>query len=606
MKLLKILKNIKNLSINIKVSFVFIMLITFLLLFSNITIYFLFSNVLRKQIIQDLDNVMTQSGFNMDTIINSINQASLYLCTDKSVAMTLSTEYKNKIDIPNAINNLRVEYDNHTAIPLNDVLSYYCSTFFVDESIPISKYLMPDYSLKYNGICSYSEVSSEGWYKKAYNLNGTSYTFILNGDKQRMYMARSVSRPYLINKKFKGGFMGVNMFSFDISQIGEKIETEKLTSSTIVFLTDSDGTIFYSNNNDDLQTSISRYMPLSLMKKYAGNTTESLDYKGQKYIVSTNALKYNWYLVALIPDKDISSRMTSTRNFICFTLLLALALGVTFSIVFSKSITQPIKKLAFTMKSVKGKDYLGISINPPSGDEVGTLYESFNSMMERINSLVNEVLRSSKLQRDAELKALQAQINPHFLYNTLDAINWLALCDGNEKIAAMTSSLAGIMRFNIKDPENPVTIAEELENVKNYVSIQFLRCADSFDIEYQIEPEIMMEKLPKLTLQPLVENSIVHGIESGNENGHIVIKGFVSGYRIIIRISDNGSGANAVELNSYLDDQKALLKKSDSVGIKNVNQRIKMNFGEAYGLSYENNEPRGISAVVVLPYNKGK
>lgn len=599
-------KRFKNLSINIKTFLIVSLLVSSLILTSNMAIYYMFKRVLRNQIMDDLNNVMIQNSSSMDTLVNSINQASLYLCSDRVIANTLTQKFDDAITIPLTMENLRNDYNALIAIPLNDVLMYYHSNFFVMKDLPNAKYLNSEYTLDGNSVFSASNVTSEDWYKKAYNLHGSIYTFIRDENKNKIYMARSVSNPYLIGSASPNGFMGIEVFSLNISDIGEKIRTAELTSSTKVFLTDSDGTILYSNSSNDLQKQITQYIPQSLVKDYVNSTTTSMNYNGRKYIASINSLKYGWNLIALIPEDDISARMSSVSNIIFLTCILALMIGIVLSILFSRSITGPIEKLASTMKNVRSKEYFDITVEPPSGDEVGTLYESFNTMMNRINSLVDEVIKSSKLQREAEMKALQAQINPHFLYNTLDSLCWLALCNGEKKIAGMTSSLASIMRFNIKDPEKLVTISEELKNVSNYINIQKERYAGHFDITYRIPRDILYKGTPKLTLQPLVENAIVHGTETTDRKGQILISGYVEQGKIILSISDNGGGTNVDELNAYLNNEQGSLHHSDGFGIKNVNQRIKTYFGDTYGLHYCANQPFGTTAIVSLPYHQNK
>jgi two-component system sensor histidine kinase YesM len=447
-------------------------------------------------------------------------------------------------------------------------------------------------------------VASESWYINACKLNGEIYTFTLENDKQTLYMARSVSNPYLINKTYGNGFMGVITFSFDISELKHQIQSAELTPSTRIFLTDSSGIILYSNNYEDLQTNFSKYISFDLYKGYSKQKSFNTEYQNQKYITSVNNLKYGWNLIAMIPTNDIAERMSIMKNLIFIETLISIILGISLSLVFSKNITEPIIKLALIMKSVNSKEYFDVFVETRSNDEVGMLYDSFNMMMKRINTLVEEVFKRSKLQKEAEFKALQAQINPHFLYNTLDSVSWLALCEGNSSIVTIVSSLAEIMRFNIKDPEDLVTIKEEINHVKNYISIQSIRYDNNFDIEYNFVPEILNKKSPKMILQPLIENAIIHGIEKVAERGLIHVTGTICGNNIVISVTDNGFGANVNELNDYLDGKYYILPNSDGFGIKNVNERIKMYFGEKYGLRYQSGEVRGVIAILTIPWEE--
>lgn len=395
--------------------------------------------------------------------------------------------------------------------------------------------------------------------------------------------------------------MGVIVFRFDISQLGKQISSAELTPSTKIFLIDGDGKILYSKNEADLQTSITKYFSTSRLGGYTDSKTENIRYAGKDYITSINTLKYGWYLIAMIPQSDISNRISVILKIIIFTVISSLFLGVALCILLSKSITEPIKKLAVTMKSIKIREYFDISMEPPSSDEVGTLYESFNSMIKRINQLVEDNCRSIKIQKETELKALQAQINPHFLYNTLDSINWLALDRGEDDIMTMVSSLANIMRFNIRNPETLVTINEELSNVKNYIAIQSMRYENNFEITYDFQPGVLEKKCPKLMLQPLVENAIIHGTEKAVVKGIIAVNGRINGDKIEISVKDNGPGTNVKVINSYLTGGKTSLKNSDGFGIKNVDQRIKIHFGENFGLYYSLNDCGGVTCTVSIP-----
>jgi two-component system sensor histidine kinase YesM len=214
---------------------------------------------------------------------------------------------------------------------------------------------------------------------------------------------------------------------------------------------------------------------------------------------------------------------------------------------------------------------------------------------------MNAVYISKIKEKDSELKALESQINPHFLYNTLDLVSWLALLDGNERIATLVSSLSDMMRYNIKNNNKLVTIAQEIEHIKNYMNILFIRHNDKFDINIDIPAQLTSVKIPKLILQPLVENSILHGFQTMSKKGYISIKGNIENSNIIITVEDNGIGANPDSLNAFLFGDNDSNIHTDSYGIKNVHERIRLNFGEAYGLSYKKNDSTGITAIITLP-----
>lgn len=591
----------KNFSIAAKISTLFILVISILILPFNISLYFIYNGIFRTQLVGDLTSVMKENSRTVDSLVNSINQAAVYLCTDKFVADTVNARLTDPIDISYSSRNLTAEFENHIALPLSGTLANYSSNFFVDTRLPIADSLNADESSDSSGIHSAQTASQEDWYQKACEFNGSLYAFTLGDDKQTLYLARSVSNPYSINMIRPAGFMGVVVFRLDVSELGQQISSAKLTPSTTLFLTTEDGMIVYSKNDRDLQKNISRYIKADMSAGYTRNYSISTKINNQEYITDVNDLKCGWRLIAMIPVSDITQRLDPIRSIIVWATAIAMTLGIFLCLSLSRSITQPIKRLALTMKGIKSQDYFNTFVEPTSNDEVGMLYGSFNDMMRRINRLVEDLLISSEQQKNAEMKALQAQINPHFVYNTLDSISVTAMCDGNRKVVLMVNALANIMRFNIRDPDALVTISEELRNVKDYVSIQSLRYPGKFEVEYRVPSEVLNMRCPKLTLQPLVENSILHGLPEIVGKGTIVISGAIEGDSVVLSVSDNGTGTDVDRLNAYLNGEMELLRNSDGFGIKNIHRRIKLHFGDGFGLTFYQRPGGGTIAATTLP-----
>lgn len=588
-------------TITAKIATVFILVIAVLILPSNIAYYVIYNGIFRTQLVGDLTSVMQENGRNVDALASSINQAAVYLCTDKFVAVTINTQMTDPIDINYSLGNLTAEFENHIAIPLNGILTNYSSNFFIDDRLPIASNLSADYTADASGIHSSAKVASESWYQKACALNGSLYVFTMGDDRQTLYLARSVSSPYSINTVQPTGFLGVIVFRFDISQLRQQLSSAELTPLTRMFLTTDDGTIIYSNHDRDLQQNIQKYIRADLSAAYTRNYSFNMRLTKQEYIANVNNLKCGWRLIAMIPVSDISRRLSPIRNIILLTTGLAMTLGIALCLVLSRSITRPIKKLALTMRGIKSQAYFSTFVEPPSRDEVGELYGSFNDMMQRINRLVEDLLKSSEQQKKAEIKALQAQINPHFVYNTLDSISWIAMCEGNRRVVLMVNALASIMRFNIRDPEALVTVADELQNVKDYVAIQSLRYPEQFTVEIRVPPAVTSMCCPKLTLQPLVENSILHGFAETTQKGTIVLGGTAEENVLLLSVADNGKGADAEWLNAYLNGKKELLRNSDGFGIRNIHQRIQLHFGNDFGLRFEKGAGGGTVVRIRLP-----
>jgi two-component system sensor histidine kinase YesM len=255
------------------------------------------------------------------------------------------------------------------------------------------------------------------------------------------------------------------------------------------------------------------------------------------------------------------------------------------------------------MSIVKSGNF-NIDLTYKRKDEFAFLMKHYKDMMKQIEELIDELYESERKKhkaelkmKDAELKALLAQINPHFLYNTLDSINWLAIKYNVEDISVMVRSLSNFFRYSLNSGKSIITLADEKNQIMSYLQIQHSRFKEKLDYYIEFETEIDECYTVKLILQPLVENAIVHGIEESNNPGFIGIVGKVVNDEIQIKVWDNGLGANVDELNKMLEDN-SIAKKS--LGIRNVNDRIKHFFGEDYGIRYYNNKEGGTTAILRL------
>jgi two-component system sensor histidine kinase YesM len=248
-------------------------------------------------------------------------------------------------------------------------------------------------------------------------------------------------------------------------------------------------------------------------------------------------------------------------------------------------------------------------------NEIGELSKTFNIMLSEIQKLVQRVTEQQELKRKSELKALQMQINPHFLYNTLDSIIWMAEGGKQQEVIAMSSSLARLFRLSISKNKEIIDIASEVEHVRNYLTIQKIRYKDKMDYRIEVPDEIKRYKTVKIILQPLVENAIYHGIKNKEGTGLIVIYGRKTNEGVELIVQDDGVGMSAEALQQLKDTIAGNGKKSvttigessnplsshSGLGVHNVDERIKLYFGNSYGLEYESKEDFGTVVRIKLP-----
>lgn len=266
------------------------------------------------------------------------------------------------------------------------------------------------------------------------------------------------------------------------------------------------------------------------------------------------------------------------------------------------SITRPIRKLAEVTNQVANGDFT-VRFDVRASVEISMLSDSLNMMIDKINELLSQVTMEQTRLRRAEFELLQSQINPHFLYNTLDAIVWLAEAGEQKKVVSMVGSLSEFFRTSLNQGKDIITINEELHHVKSYLEIQQVRYQDILHYDIRVPDELSKYLIPKITIQPLVENALYHGIKNKRGPGRIIIGGRKEEDFFVLTITDNGIGIKEDRLLQIMDGMKNKVPtKRDIYGLYNVNERICLNFGEQYGLSIESVYGEGTIVNVTLPY----
>jgi len=330
-------------------------------------------------------------------------------------------------------------------------------------------------------------------------------------------------------------------------------------------------------------------------------------------LIQSTVLEYTYYETKSM--EQVRSRVSLSLSkitlfsLISFAMLAAAALFLSF--VIPNSIVRPIRHLNDVTNQVAKGD-LAVRANVLQGAEVRKLGDSLNSMIEKIDILLQAVKNDETNLRVAELELLQAQINPHFLYNTLDTIIWLAESGEQSQVVEIVGSLSDFFRTSLNHGDGMFTLREEERHIRSYLQIQQVRYQDILEFEISI-PDILKETLiPKITLQPIVENALYHGIKNRRRKGRIEVKAESCCQDVVISVEDNGIGMNVDRLYQVVDSLKQAKeaaeehKKHDSYGLFNVNERIRLKFGERYGLSILSEYGVGTCVSVKIPYSKAK
>lgn len=306
-----------------------------------------------------------------------------------------------------------------------------------------------------------------------------------------------------------------------------------------------------------------------------------------------NNNQLGWYMISTVPFSYINSETSKITTGLLIVVSIIVVVCILIIIVLYKSILKPIKQIIVFCNQIFYGD-LSSRIEDHSNDEMGVLANRINSMVSRMEQLMKDQKKDLKRRRSLELQMLQSQINPHFLFNTLNSLRWLAMINQVPVLSDGISSLAELLRSTIIDQDEQITIKQELNNLDHYFAIQKIRYADRFDIEYDLDESLLQSMIPKLILQPIAENAILHGVTDIGGKVLIQIKVYAKNeYTLIIEIIDNGKGFDTTK------SEKA--DNLSGIGISNVADRIKLQYGESYGLFITSSMGHGTCCRLIIP-----
>lgn len=392
---------------------------------------------------------------------------------------------------------------------------------------------------------------------------------------------------------------GIVMVDMNFDKIRDLCETEIGTRSTI-YLLDSDNNIIYHPNQQMLYAGIE-----DKTMEYVGNVEQETDIRmidGQRYVMSISTIRSNgWKVVGVSELNGISYYDNSITQYIVWIVVVMTIVLIAAINLFSYYLTRPLKKLIQLMKKAKEGD-LSIQSEYNGYYEIEELSDSFNSMIRRIKQLMKNIVNEQEQLRISEMKTLLAQINSHFLYNTLDSIIWMVESGDKSNSIRMLSALASFFRLSLSQGRDMITVDEEIRHVENYLIIQKMRYNEQFDYQIEVDEQIRYQKTLKMILQPIVENCIIHGVSRLMEPGIIRIRAWSEAGDLFITIEDNGYGIAREQLEQILVTES---KGHGGFGIRNVQQRIRMMFGEPFGLQYQSELERGTTVRIWLPFHGG-
>lgn len=452
------------------------------------------------------------------------------------------------------------------------------------------------------------DYSKLDWYAKAVAkpqdaiITGPNRHSFFDTDDEVISLSREVQSYE------NGTFRGVILINLNMNKITEICNSFQEKQENFICIINDKGELVYEQQNGRERFAFDEKENRQELNTALGKTKEScfrLNYRGEKYLVTRTDMKTTgWTLVSMVPYKSVMAETMAISGVMILAVAITLIVTLLLLNRILTGVVKPLKKLEKYMVQVN-PDNMDQRMEILTDDEIGHLSMKFNQMMDRIRNLKEQVIEEQEDKRKYELQALQAQINPHFLYNTLDSIIWMAETN-DSNIVAMTEALAKLFRISLNKGNEEISLERELEHVKNYLIIQSMRYADKFTYEISAEPGVERCRTIKMILQPIVENCIYHGIKKKRGTGKITIRAYRREQNLIIEVSDDGCGMPEEICRKILSDEIESENISGSgIGVKNVNERIQLRFGKKYGLSYSSEEGVGTTVTYVLPYNEG-
>ena len=379
------------------------------------------------------------------------------------------------------------------------------------------------------------------------------------------------------------------------SQIASYVDTVGVGSHGYCFIMDQDGTIIYHPQ----QQLIFAGLKEENTQKMTAHSDGSYEENGLIYTIRTRKGS-SWRIVAVsFVDELIEDRLKDCLLLLAGLLLLVLAATIVSSVVLSRYISRPIHSLNKAMGEFEANAE-GFSYEPVYGSlEVTSLSNAFGHLVIRIQELMNKVRNEEIVLRKTELRALQAQINPHFLYNTLDSIAWMCEEGRTKDAVEMVNALARLFRISISKGHELISVEKEVEHAKSYLQIQKFRYKNQFQYSFEVQESCLHYYCNKITLQPIIENAIYHGLNRMIDEGFIEIRIFEDGDDVVFTVEDNGVGMTKEQCESIL--HKEVKGQTGGIGIKNVNDRVKIYFGEQYGMTIESELDEGTKVSIRMP-----
>lgn len=596
--------NIKymNLSIKNKILIFFIAIIIFISTILGLYSYMISSKSLKDEVtsinVKDIKQISSSINFLQQDVID----LSTFICLNPLVqsftkSTDTSTEYKN--------------FTKYGLEPLNILLASkdYISFMSIYGNEGSKYYLSKDGS---NGAYSYEKIKESSIYSKVKELKGAplwinlsdeNNVFIADNKNPKIAMVRSIIDTNTLEES------GLMLICINTSFIQNLYSTGFNTKDSGIFLLDDNNKVITQSDTEDI---LNDGENIKIITPYVNDIDNhnTIWIKGKKYLTTFSKIsKSDWTIVSMTKESTLFHNLKSIMVMTLGVIISCFLISFLISIFLSSKVTQPINQLLSSMKKVKEGNFRE-KVNFKYTDELGMLVYEYNDMVDNIKTLIDKVYKLQLKEKEAELKALQAQINPHFLYNTLDMIFWKAEKSNQQEISDMIYALSHLFRITLSKGNEFIPVKSEKDFIEYYLLLQSKRYRDKLIYDIDINDEISTYFIPKLIIQPFVENSIIHGTETDNDLSIIKITGYLSGNYLNFTIEDNGKGIDEKTINtlinSSINQEKNNTNFQKGYAIGNVNQRLSLYYNDDYKLNIVSCINGGTKVILSIPISPHK
>ena len=568
----------RNLKIKYKLVIILFIEILIISIFSMSALQIAF-HIFDEQLYTQATQVLNISSENIEMKLREISRLSYRIFSDADIQDSLRS-----------IQKIETSYERYLAVKkLKDKLAswiasenYVSSVSFIDLSG--IEYSAGNYPTRMDDVMKWDVIS------KAKGINGNNVWIAPSNNGNMIVSAREVRD----SKRLNLDTLGTLIIKVDSRQL-MPMPSSTLNSYGGSIMAISEGKVIFPSEEI---SGFDKNLNFADMRGY-----HILNIKGDKFFIAYSTSDYTgWLFLNIIPYEKLFSRINSIKTLMLLICLAVFFGAVSLGVKFAEGISKPIEKLTEKMKKVQSGDFETEPGIITSNNEIERLGIGFDIMIFRINTLIRENYAKKLLAKESELKALQGQINPHFLYNTLESINWLAKVNKQDQISLMVKSLGNLLRSSINNKESIITLENELIILKSYVDIQKIRYEERLDFRMEIDERFYQCLVPKMILQPIIENSINYGLEKMMQTCIITVNAIGMQDYFEIRFYDNGPG---MEKDMVEKLQRGEIKPNGSgIGLQNICERIKLLFGEKYGITVDSEFKTGASICIRLPYGE--